>query len=241
MTDFLIVIPAYNEAKSINRVLKGIKKQGIDADTLVVNDGSIDQTAVEVKKHRVFLISHPTNLGYGAALQTGFKFAYAHGYRFVIQFDADDQHNPGDLRVIMEEMLKGESDVVIGSRYLGDKNYDPGLLKTVAVTLFQKLIRLLTGVKISDPTSGLRGLSAKVFGYYSVRNRFPADFPDADILIQMILNQYRIREVPIHSRARLEGVSMHAGIKPVFYLFKILLSILTVILRDRITKRGIQS
>jgi glycosyltransferase involved in cell wall biosynthesis len=241
MKDFLIIIPAYNEARSIDRVLKGIAQQKLNADILVVNDGSEDETELQVLQNPVFLITHPTNLGYGAALQTGFKFAIFKKYRFVIQFDADDQHHPQDLRGIMDGLNQGNADVVIGSRYLGDPSYNPGRLKKTAVTLFKALIHRFTKVHITDPTSGLRGLSEKVFGYYAVSNRFPADFPDADILIQMILNQFRVREVPARSRLRMQGVSMHTGIKPVYYLLKILLSILTVLLRHRITKRGMQS
>jgi glycosyltransferase involved in cell wall biosynthesis len=177
-------------------------------------------------------------LGYGAALQSGFKFAEMKKYPYILQFDADGQHNPMDLVLIMDELVKGVDDIVIGSRFLGDPNFNPGLFKKAAITCFRWIISSLTHTKITDPTSGLRGLNRNIFSFYSIRDRFPADFPDADIMIQMILNGFKVKEVPISSRARTEGESMHSGIKPFVYILKISLSILIIMLRNKMEGRA---
>ncbi|MGZ4107483.1 MAG: glycosyltransferase family 2 protein [Tumebacillaceae bacterium] len=235
---FLIIIPAYNEEENIGKVLQGIQQLRLPVDILVVNDGSWDNTALAASSYGVAVVSHPYNLGYGAALQTGYKYAMAKGYPFVMQFDGDGQHNPTDLPLLMQELKKGDVDIVIGSRYMeGATTFKSGAVKKLGVHFFRWLIRSLTKVKISDPTSGLRGVSSKVFHFYAIRDRFPADFPDADILIQQILREYRVREVPAHMRIREAGVSMHAGIKPLFYMMKVLLSVLIVMIQYKLTKK----
>ncbi|BAU29707.1 glycosyl transferase family 2 [Aneurinibacillus soli] len=238
MNRFLIVIPSFNEEQNIGKVLQGLLAMKLKADILVVDDGSRDRTAMAASTYPVKVISHPYNLGYGAALQTGYKYATAKGYEFILQFDADDQHNPEDLKPIMQELERRDVDIVMGSRYLeGGSTFKIGPIKKFGVCFFHWLIKTLTGVKISDPTSGLRGISQSVFHYYSVSDRFPADFPDADILIQMILLEYRIREIPAHMRMREVGVSMHAGIKPLLYIMKVSLSIMTVLIQFKLTKK----
>lgn len=236
MKDFLIIIPAYNEEKNIRKVLADLSDIERLADIIVVNDGSIDATEAMVKGNDLYLINHPCNLGYGAALQTGYKFANLKKYRFILQFDADGQHNPHDLRLVMNELAKGESDIVIGSRFLGNARFHPGFFKKLAITSFRWMIFTLTRVKITDPTSGLRGLNSNAFSYYSVRDRIPFDYPDADIVIHMILKGYKVKEVPISSRDRTEGVSMHSGIKPAIYFIKILLSIFTILLQNQMIR-----
>lgn len=237
MNKYLIIIPAFNEEANIGKVLQGIQAAKLPADVLIIDDGSIDHTAKIAGAHGAIVVSHPCNLGYGAALQTGYQYALAKGYSHLIQFDADDQHDPASLSPLIAEIEKGKADIVIGSRYLVHSGFAAGPMKKIATAFFRWLIAGVTGVKVTDPTSGLRGIAARVFGYYSVKDRFPADFPDADILIQMILRGYRVKEIPVQMRERNAGVSMHAGFKPFFYMLKIMLSIGIVLLRHQLTKK----
>lgn len=238
MTDVLILIPAYNEEKNIGKVLDDLLRSDLPADIAVINDGSTDRTQSVAAEKGVYVITHPCNLGYGAALQTGFKFAMQMQYNYIVQFDADGQHHPEDLRRVIEEIRKDEDDVVIGSRYLGDANYDPGMLKKIAIIIFTRIIYLLTKAKITDPTSGLRGLSANLSRYYGVAGRFPCDYPDADAIIHMLLNRFKIREIPVRAQDRLHGKSLQfSGIKPVVYFFKMFLSIIAVLLYHVIVYR----
>lgn len=238
MYEALIVIPAYNEEGNITGVLKSIKDMDMPLDILVVNDGSRDNTEENVKREGVNIINHPYNLGYGAALQTGFKYASMNGYKYVIQFDSDGQHSAGDIPVIIEELKKGDCDIVIGSRFLKNPNYNVGFSKKIAIMLFRFLIRSLTGKKITDPTSGLKGLSSGAFIYYSRVDNFPQDFPDADVLIRMLYLRFKINEVPAHIRDRASGKSMHSGLKPVIYILKMLISIFIVMLRGNFAKEA---
>ena len=235
MTKCLIIIPAYNEEKNIGNVLKEIVQLYPGIDVLVIDDGSSDNTGTIVLEQRVKLITHPFNLKYGSALQTGFKYAMINGYRHVIQFDADGQHDPQDIKIIIKIMEKGKADIIIGSRFLGKGAEGMGFFKKTAIIIFRLIIRVFTGQKITDPSSGLQGLTRRAFGYYALMGHYPADYPDADVLIQMILNGFKVCEFPANIRARNSGQSMHAGIRPVYYLIKMLVSILVVLLRPKTT------
>ena len=239
MRDCLVIIPAFNEEENIKNVLKEILGAGLDIDILVINDGSTDRTQAAARAEgKVEVVSLPFNLGYGNALQTGFKYAVARGYQYVIQFDADGQHDPDDLRVILAMLRTGRADIIIGSRFLGRSSYKVGLLKKTAISIFRFLIKISTGVKITDPSSGLQGLTYKVFNYYAKMGNFPPDYPDADILIQMVLSKFRVCEFPANIRERNHGKSMHIGLKPVFYFVKMLVSIIVVLLRPRTIAGG---
>jgi len=237
MRDCLIIIPAYNEERNIKKVLSGLKKSHHSLDILVVNDGSTDNTEAIAVAEKARVLSLPFNLGYGGALQAGFKYAVLEGYRYVIQFDGDGQHDPEDVKTILE-LLELGNDIVIGSRFLGRGSFKAGILKKTAINIFRLIIKASTGVKVTDPSSGLQGLSRRAFSYYSRMGHFPHDYPDADVLIQMILAGFKVVEFPAEIRAREAGRSMHAGLRPVFYFIKMLISILVVLLRSRFKAKG---
>jgi len=218
-------------------VLRGLLNLGLDADILVVNDGSVDGTQDIVARFPVYTVNHPSNLGYGASLQSGYRFAAKRGYRYVAQYDADGQHDAKDLINVLNELKKGEADVVIGSRFLGNPNFHPGWLKLVAILFFRGVIRLFTGKKVLDPTSGLRGLARRAFAHYAGRKTFPSDFPDADIVIDMLLKRLKVIEIPIGARERVHGVSMHSGWKPIVYFLKVITSIVAILLHYSIIER----
>lgn len=236
MSKGLIIIPAYNEEKNIGSVLKNIKGLNLGLDMVVVNDGSKDRTKGAVKAEKVDVISHLYNLGYGGALQTGFKYANSKGYDYVILFDADGQHDVKYLPKMKEEIEKGDVDAITGSRFLGEGQFKPGVLKGSVIKLMRFLIKLATNKKITDPTSGFKGLSKRVYSYYAVMGNFPSDYPDADIIIHMLRLKYRMREIPISINQRNSGKSMHSGIKPLIYILKMLLSIFIVLLRELFRK-----
>jgi len=140
-------------------VLKEIRSSGVSEDIMVINDGSSDKTGMVAREAGEMVINLPYNLGYGGALQTGFKYASTMGYKYVIQFDADGQHDPEDIKIIMEQLRTGIPDIVIGSRFLGRGAFRAGVLKMGAIAVFRCLIKISTGVRITDPTSGLQGLT----------------------------------------------------------------------------------
>jgi len=244
MNDVLIIIPAFNEELGLGAVLDNLADFDAHVDVLVVNDGSQDQTANVAKQHRVFLASHPINLGYGASIQTGYRFAISRNYPYVVLFDADGQHSHTDLQYLIAEIRKGKDDIIIGSRVLGDPNFAPGIRKRIAVFWFKTIIRLFTGKAVTDPTSGLRGLSAKAVSYCAKSISFPNDFPDADMIIQFHFQGLDVREFPVRSLERKQGKSMHTGIyRHMIYMLKVTISIVGLVvyqytLRKRDNKHG---
>lgn len=239
MTRTLILIPAYNEEQTIETVLTELLNLATDSDILVVNDGSNDQTMGLAKRFPIFVLSHAANLGYAAALQTGFQFAVNKGYHYVIQFDADGQHSPKDVPLVLEALMKEDRDLVIGSRFIGGNPSGVPFSKKMAILLFRGLIRSLTGKGVTDPTSGLRGYKRRVFETFVKPHGFPSDYPDMNFIIELLLRKYRIKEVPITVIARKHGQSMHAGLRPLIYLLQVCLSSLVVWIR--FTKRRLKS
>lgn len=232
MSKGLIIIPAYNEEKNIGSVLDEISNLSLDLDIVVINDGSVDKTKEIVEEKNIKVISHPYNLGYGAALQTGFKYAAKNQYEYIIQFDGDGQHYGKYIEEMKNEIEKDEYDIVVGSRFVGNKEYKIEFLKKIVIRYMRSVIKTFTGTKITDPTCGFKGYKRKVFTYYSLFSNFPSDYPDADIIIDMLRHKFKIKEIPITIRQRTYGKSMHSGIKPLIYLMKINLSIFIVLLRD---------
>ena len=231
----LICIPAYNEEENIEAVLDDIKETAGDKyGILVVDDGSADRTRELCNQKGVMTISHIFNMGYGAALKTSYKYAAEHGYDYVIQMDADGQHDCSNIDKIYEQISTTDSDIVIGSRFLsGSGEYKFPLAKKIAVFFFNRIIKLSSKMTITDPTSGLQGLNRKAITFYARFNRFSIDFPDANMIIQMAMNGFKISEFPAVMHPRSKGESMHSGIiKPFKYMFKMSVSILSVCIRE---------
>jgi hypothetical protein len=180
------------------------------------------------------VISHFYNLGYGGALQTGFKYAVAMGYEYIIQFDGDGQHDPASIQTIIDQLSTRRFDIVIGSRFLNKDTFRIGLSKKLAICLFRFIIKASSGVVVTDPTSGFQGLNRKTFTFYSEMGNFPNDFPDADTVIHMLKRNYKVIEVPVHMVDRLHGQSMHSGLKSLYYGVKMLISIMVVLLRAKL-------
>jgi len=227
--NIVIIIPAYNEAGRIATTIFGIRKFS-DADIIVVNDGSSDNTTDEATEAGAYVIELPFNLGYGATLQTGFKCALKKGYRFAVQMDADGQHDPSSIEALITPVLNDEVDVVIGSRFLDNGNYKAPFVRRVGMYFFGVIASIVTGRKITDPTSGFQAMNKKVMEFYA-SDAYPVDYPDADVIIMLHRKGFRFKEMPVvmHNAAKR---SMHGGIlKPLYYIFKMLLSIVVTLLR----------
>lgn len=227
----LVVIPALNEAGRIGRVLGGIRASSQSRlDILVVNDGSTDDTAIEARNAGAWVATHVVNLGYGAALQTGYRFALRHGYDAVVQLDADGQHDPAGIPGLLKALE--HADVVVGSRFLGDASYTPPLVRRLGMGLFGAIASALTRQKVTDPTSGFQAVSREALRFYS-HERYPADFPDADVLSMVVRSGLRLVEVPVCMRASPTGKSMHSGVlKPMYYILRMAMALALVPLRS---------
>jgi Glycosyltransferases involved in cell wall biogenesis len=239
----LILIPAFNEEGSIAKVIKRIKKECGDVDILVINDGSRDKTVEVAENAGAIVVSHIYNMGYGVSLQTGYKYAVDHDYEFIIQMDADGQHDVCNIGTIYNKLTHGKHpyDIVIGSRFIGERHSSMkvGIAKKVAIGFFNMAIRLVTRKQFTDPTSGLQGLSRRAFTAYSLYDNFDTNYPDANIITKMLLNGYWMREVPAVMHERQTGVSMHTGLrKNIAYMFTVTLNIVVVVMQFYLIKKG---
>ena len=246
MKEVLILIPAYNEEDTIGPLLDKLENEGITAfaDVLVINDASSDQTYWISRKYPVAVVSNVFNLGYGSALQIGYKYAVRRHYRYVIQLDADGQHDISNIKRLYNRLQTPDKDgecpdIVIGSRFLeGSQSFPISKLKLLAVKFFRRLIHQVSGQTVLDPTSGLQGLSRRAFLYYSLYQNFNFAYPDANMIIQMMMLGYRVEEIPSIMHARESGVSMHSGIlRPMIYMMIMPLSMLSIYFR---VKKGLQ-
>lgn len=242
--EVLIIIPAYNEAANIAAVLEQIENPDIAAfaDVLVMNDASSDDTNWIVKQHGHEVVSHVFNLGYGSGLQLGYKYAIRRHYKYVIQMDADGQHDVCNIKNLYKALTTPDEkglcpDIVLGSRFMeGSPKYPVSAVKKFAMGLFKKMIYWGTGQRFTDPTTGLQGLSRRAVLFYSKYNHFDDKYPDANMIMQMTLLGYRLKEIPAVMHLRMQGTSMHSGLKPVIYMFRMVFSIIAILIRIKILK-----
>ena len=214
----IVVIPAYNEAANIGSVLKELKEDFSIADILVINDCSKDNTETIVLKNNVRCITNLFNMRYAWAVQTGIKYARDHDYDYAILMDADGQHIASEAKKLYEATINTNSDIVIGSRYLKNLGYHCPFFRKIGTKFFSKFIKLFTRQKITDPLSGFQCLNKHVINYYAGCGNYP-EFPDANLIIEMLLKGYKITEVPTKMRSRENGTSMHSGIlRPIKYM-----------------------
>jgi glycosyltransferase involved in cell wall biosynthesis len=231
--DLLVIIPAYNEQGRVGKVVQDVKRALPSADVLVIDDASGDATAREAIDAGAAVLSLPVNSGYGAALQTGYKFGVRNGYAIVGQIDADGQHRAEYLNSMLTALEEQEADVIIGSRFLDrDGHYRPSLARTLGIGLFARIASLITRQHITDPTSGFQLMRIEVARFFC-SEVYPTDYPDADILILLHRTGYRIREIPVQMRPS-PGKSMHSGHRSLYYVYKMFLSIFVTVLRPRL-------
>ena len=236
----LAILPAYNEEEKIGEVILKIREYENELDIVVVDDGSTDRTGTEARLAGAKVLTLSTNMGYGVAIQTGYKYAFEEGYDYVVQIDADGQHDPEYLPEILGAIMSGEADLIIGSRFLQpsrlrethSNGYRAGMIRKSGIVLFAYLTTKLIGLKITDPTSGYRALNRRLISFF-VRDFFPYDYPDADVIVMVHRAGFKIKEIPMVMYRRDSGASMYQGLRPVYYVFKMFLSILMTLLRKR--------
>jgi glycosyltransferase involved in cell wall biosynthesis len=228
----IVLIPAYNEGARIAEVVRNVQSVVPDYDILVVNDGSGDNTAAAAEEAGATVVSHPFNMGYGVTIQTGYKYAYAKGYDFLAQIDGDGQHDPAYIPDLLEKVVSGKTDFAIGSRFLEAESYEPSLARRAGMAFFRKMVSWITGVRVTDSTSGYQAFNREVIRFFTTEV-FPVDYPDADMLITLHLAGFRIMEVPVRMYSSVSGKSMHSGLKPFYYIFKMLLSIFVTLIRNQ--------
>jgi glycosyltransferase involved in cell wall biosynthesis len=207
-TPVLVTVPAWNEALNLEAVIGELRRVRPTDDLLVVDDGSTDDTAQVARRLGCPLLELPFNLGYGAAIQAGIKHGLRHEYPVVVTFDADGQHDPGDIAGLVEAVGAG-ADLVLGSRFLAPA-YKGSAGRQAGRHLFAGLVRVLTGLRLTDPTSGMKALGVRAQSLFALA-RFPDRFPDADALVLASRARLRVEERPARMRPSRNRHSMHDG------------------------------
>lgn len=227
----LVVIPAFREAANIAQVIAGVRQQLPDATIVVVDDHSPDDTAAAAAQAGAVVLRLPINLGDGGARQSGFKLADRLHAAWVIQLDGDGQHRPESIPDLLAPILADQADLVIGSRFLGVGDYQAQTGRRVGMRIFARLASWATGQRITDPTSGYRAMNRRAYRFFC-GSVYPQQYPDADVLIAAHRAGLRLVEVPVLMRQSTTGQTIHSGLRPLYYVYKMLLSIFVTMLRQ---------
>ncbi|HIQ73538.1 MAG TPA: glycosyltransferase family 2 protein [Candidatus Cottocaccamicrobium excrementipullorum] len=222
MQDILLIIPAYNEGKNIEKVVDELENKFPTLDYLVVNDGSTDNTAGICREKGYHVLDLPINLGLAGCFQAGMKYAYAKGYHYAIQFDGDGQHRPEYIQDIRRKMDEGY-DIVIGSRFVDQpKNWS---FRMLGSRLIAGAIWLTTGARIADPTSGMRMFNQNMIREFALNLNYG---PEPDTISFLIRRGAKVAESPVRISQRLEGESYLKPWVAVKYMVRMLISIFLI-------------
>jgi len=229
MMKSLVIIPAYNEEKSIQNTVQDIIEHAPEFDYVIINDCSKDETLAVCKENGLNVLNLPINLGIGGAVQTGYQYALKKGYDFAVQFDGDGQHDAKYLHEMRDYMKKEKVDMLIGSRFIEKEGFQSSGLRRFGIRFFSGLIHILTRTRITDPTSGMRMVNRSVIEIFA--DNYPKDYPEPESAVCIINKGKTIKEYPVVMRERTEGVSSISPAKSVYYMVKVTLAILLEMLR----------
>jgi hypothetical protein len=218
-----VVIPAFNEGKSIENVIRAVREHMPGAAVVVVNDGSADDTEERARDAGAVVLSLSLNLGIGGAVQTGYKYALAQGYSYAIQIDGDGQHDPSETYHLIERLLEGDSDLVIGSRWLGRGNYVASRNRRFGMKFLEALVSWRAKSRFTDTTSGFRALNRRAIELFAVH--YPTDYPEVESIVLARHFGLRVNEVPVMMKAREHGTSSIKGLKTMYFMLRITMSV----------------
>jgi glycosyltransferase involved in cell wall biosynthesis len=230
----LAIVPAYNEADMIGRVVRDIRRDAPDFDVVVVDDGSSDGTGELASAEGAALITHPFNLGIGGAVQSGYKYALREGYDVAVQVDGDGQHKTSFLPDLLDALGTGDvADMVYGSRFRGDPGYKVPLGRRAGNLIFSVVLTTITRQRITDPTSGFRMTNRR--GIELFARDYPHDYPEVEAILMLHAHHLRIHEVPVRMNARGFGRSSIDYPRSAYYMAKVLLALFIGLFRRRPT------
>lgn len=220
----LIIIPAYNEEKSIVKTVDSLENSKVKIDYIVINDGSKDDTKKVLRNNNMRYLDLPNNLGIGGAVQSGYKYALENKYDIAIQFDGDGQHDAKYISNLIQEIEQG-ANMAIGSRYIQElSKFKSTFMRRVGKNFLSLLIKIATGTKVYDPTSGYRAVDKKIIELFA--DHYPSDYPEPDTIVEVLKLGHKIKEIPVEMNERKEGKSSISPFKSIYYMIKVSISIL---------------
>lgn len=242
MSKLLAIVPAFNEADSIDFAIEDLRQNAPQFDVVVIDDGSVDETAAIAKQAGVAVVQHPFNLGIGGAVQSGYQYALENDYDVAVQVDGDGQHDAAALGTLLEALLADpDVNMVTGSRFLADdaEGFRSTAARRVGIRMFAAVLSRVTGRRVTDPTSGMRMCDRA--GIKLFARDYPHDFPEVEAVLMVHHHQLNAIEVPVAMRDRQGGVSSIRSTASVYYMVKVLLALFVGLLRRRPTPMGAEA
>lgn len=219
----LVIIPAYNEGRNLPAVIRDVRAHAPDVDVIVMNDGSTDDTGRVAETLGVAVVTSPFNLGIGATMQAGYRYARRHGYQVAVQLDGDGQHRADQLAALLQPVLDGSADLAVGSRFLDTQSHRPAWSRLVGIRILSAYVSLLVGRRVTDPTSGFRAANRAVIDYFA--DTYPDDYPEPESLVLLCRSGFRLAERPVAMRERQGGASTITHVRGIYYMVKVVLAI----------------
>jgi hypothetical protein len=231
----IAIVPAYNEEGSLGQVLEEIRSVDPDLEIVVINDASTDGTAHVAGAVGVPIVNLPFNVGIGSAVQTGYQYALEHGFELAVQVDGDGQHDPREIGQLLEPILDGRADLVVGTRFVTGGGYRGTRLRRVGIRLFAAIVSLMVRQRVSDTTSGFRAVNRRALRLFAAE--YPHDYPEVESIV--LLSRYGLRmvEIPVQMRVRETGNSSITALRAVYYMIKVLLALFIGLFRRYPTPR----
>ncbi len=230
----LAIVPAFNEAACVGRVIEEIRTADPGMEILVVDDGSTDGTAAVARAHGAQIVRLPFNLGIGGAVQTGYRFALEHGFDLAVQVDGDGQHDAEELAALVAPVLVGEADLAVGSRFAGAGDYRPPFARGLGIRLFARAISLIVGQRVTDTTSGFRAANRRAISLFA--DDYPHDYPEVEATVMVVRERLRLVEVPVRMRERAAGRSSITAARSVYYMAKVSVALFVGLFREPLTE-----
>jgi glycosyltransferase involved in cell wall biosynthesis len=229
----IAVVPAYNESASIASVVQELRRADAEIEIVVVDDGSTDGTAELAAAAGARVVRLPYNLGIGGAVQTGYQYAREHGFDLAVQVDGDGQHDAEQISLLLEPILAGRADMVVGTRFAGEGGYRASPFRRVGIRIFARVVSLVVRQRVTDTTSGFRAVNRKAICLFA--SDYPHDYPEVEATVLVFRHRLRMEEVPVVMRDRTGGRSSITALSSVYYMVKVLLAIFIGLFRRRPT------
>jgi glycosyltransferase involved in cell wall biosynthesis len=234
VSDYLAIVPAFNEAGSVASVVRELQVHAPDFDVLVVDDGSTDATAKEARLAGARVLRLPFNLGIGCTVQAGYQFALENGYAYAVQVDGDGQHDPREVPTLLDYLRRHpDVDMVTGSRFResAEDGHRSTVSRRLGIRLFGRILSWITGNRVTDPTSGFRMINRR--GIELFARDYPHDYPEVEAVLMVHAHRLKSAEIPVTMRARTTGVSSINASRSVYYMMKVMLAIFVGLFRAR--------
>ncbi|HEY6149930.1 MAG TPA: glycosyltransferase family 2 protein [Gaiellaceae bacterium] len=219
----LVIVPALNEEHSLANVIAEIRSVDPRFEIVVVDDGSADGTSRVASAAGAIVVKLPYNIGIGGAVQTGYKYALERGFDIAVQVDGDGQHDPREIPRLLEPLLDGRADMVVGSRFAPGGGYRGTPLRRIGIHIFAAVVSLMVRARVTDTTSGFRAVSRKAIRLFALD--YPPDYPEVEATVLLVRHKLRMLEVPVQMRVRETGASSITALSSVYYMIKVLLAL----------------